>query len=93
MSFTIEVHDDLVNPLVGGSTIAITASNGTVTGGSITVPDGESFNRLVDGLTRFTFYLSAPTGLTSDEPAIISVTITSPNGDLTSVVTSGTLGP
>jgi hypothetical protein len=93
MSFTIAVHDDLVNPLVGGSTIDISASNGTVTGGSITVPDGESFNQLVDGLTQFTFVLTAPTGLTSDEPAVISVTIASPNGNVTSLLTSGELGP
>jgi len=93
MSFTINVHDDLVNPLVGGSTIAISASNGTVTGGGITVPDGESFNQLVGGLTQFTFVLTAPTGLTSDEPAVISVTITSPNGNVTSLLTSGELGP
>jgi hypothetical protein len=93
MSFTIDVHDDLVNPLVGGSTIAITASAGTVTGGGITVPDCQSFNRLVDGKTRFSFTLSADAALTETKHAIISVTITSPNGSLTSKLTEGDLGP
>jgi hypothetical protein len=93
MSFTIDVHDDLVNPLVGGSAIAISASNGTVTGGSITVPDGESFNQLVDGLTRFSFLLSADSSLTEAKPAALSVAITSPNGNVTSLLTSGVVGP
>jgi hypothetical protein len=93
MSFTIDVHDDLVNPLVGGSTIAINASNGTVTGGGISVPDGESFNRLVDGLTRFSFLLSADSTLTDTKPTAVSVTITSPNGNVTSLLTSGVIGP
>jgi hypothetical protein len=93
MSFTINVHDDLVNPLVGGSTINITASNGTVIGGNITVPDGESFNQLVDGLTRFSFVLSADSSLTETKSAAVSVTITSPNGNLVSLLTSGVVGP
>ena len=93
MLFTIDVHDDLVNPLVGGSTIAITASTGTVTGGGITVPDGESFNQLVDGLTRFSFLLSADASLTNTTPTTISVKITSPNGNVTSLLTSGVVGP
>ncbi len=93
MSFTIDVSDDLRNPLVGGSTIAVTASAGTVTGGGITIPDGESFNQLVDGLTRFTFLLSADPTSTTTTPTNVSVNISSPNGSLTSLLTSGVVGP
>ncbi|MFI5394749.1 MAG: Ig-like domain-containing protein [Candidatus Binatia bacterium] len=93
MSFTIDVHDDLVNPLAGGSTIAITSSGGTITGGSITLPDGESFNRLINGLTRFSFILSVDSTVTNTTPANITVTITSPNGNLTSILTGGVVGP
>lgn len=92
-AFTLQVHDDLFNPLVGASTITVTATVGTVAGGSITVPDGESFNRLVDGLNRFTFVLSdnqaaggAPRPLV---PTTITVTVNSDNGDGTFIVASG----
>ena len=89
-AFTIEVHDDLLNPLAGGSTITVTASAGTISGGAITIPDGESFNRLVDGLTRFSFVLS-DTDSTMNTPTAssITVTITSPNGSGAFVVASG----
>lgn len=92
--FTLEVHDDLVNPLVGGSTINITSSAGTLSGGSITIPDGESFNRLVDGLTRFSFVISDSDVMTTavpPAPATVVVTITSANGGGTFVVASGTV--
>jgi hypothetical protein len=93
MSFTIDVHDDLFNPLAGGSTIAVTSSGGTITGGNISVPDGESFNRLVDGLTRFSFVLSVDSSITNTTPANITVTISSPNGNVAVVLTSGVVGP
>jgi Bacterial Ig-like domain (group 1) len=93
MSFTIDVHDDLVNPLAGGSTIAVTSSGGTITGGSISLPDGESFNRLVNGLTRFSFVLSVDSTITTTTPANITVTISSPNGNVAVVLTSGVVGP
>jgi hypothetical protein len=94
MSFTINVHDDKVNPIVGGSTISVTSSAGTVSGGSITVPDGESFNRLVPGLTQFTFVLAdsdATTVATPPAPATVVVTVTSPNGNATTIMASGTI--
>jgi hypothetical protein len=94
ISFTINVHDDLLNPIVGGSTIAVTSSAGTVSGGSITVPDGESFNQLVPGLTQFSFVLAdadATTVAAPPAPASIVVTVTSPNGNSTAIVASGTI--
>ncbi|HUI25769.1 MAG TPA: hypothetical protein VL403_06750, partial [Candidatus Kryptonia bacterium] len=92
-SFTLQVHDDLFNPLVGGSTITVTSTAGTVSGGSITVPDGESFNRLVSGLTQFSFTLSDADATTSSAtPAIITVTIgNSPNGSGAFIVATGTV--
>jgi len=93
LAFTFEVHDDLLNPLVGGSTITVSSSNGTVTGGSFTLPDGESFNQLVNGLTQFTFVLSADPSLTMDESATLSVAITAQNGGGTFILGTGTLGP
>lgn len=93
-AFTLEVHDDLVNPIVGGSTITVTSSAGTVSGGSITVPDGESFNQLVNGLTRFSFVISDADPTTTaapPAPATVVVTVTSQNGTGTFVVASGTV--
>jgi hypothetical protein len=91
--FTLEVHDDLRNPLVGGSMINVSANAGTVTGGSITVPDGQSFNQLIDGLTRFGFVLADATPGDTNPPQAVSVTVTvtSPNGTGTFVVASGTI--
>lgn len=91
--FTLEVHDDLRNPLVGGSTITITASAGTITGGSITLPDGESFNQLVDGLNRFTFVLSDAGTDTTRAPmaTTILVTVQSQNGNGTFILANGTI--
>jgi hypothetical protein len=89
--FTIEVHDDLLNPIVGGSTISVSSAVGTISGGSITVPDGESFNQIVDGLTRFSFVLSAGENVGPPVNTSIVVTISSPNGNGTFVVASGTV--
>jgi hypothetical protein len=95
VSFTLEVHDDLVNPLVGGSSINVQANAGTIVGGSITVPDGQSFNQLVTGLTRFTFILldSAPGEGDTAQAVNLTVTVNSPNGNLSAIVASGTILP
>ncbi|HEX7409402.1 MAG TPA: hypothetical protein VF515_17365, partial [Candidatus Binatia bacterium] len=85
----IDVHDDLVNPLEGGSTIVITSTAGTISGGNISVPDDESFNQLVDGKTSFSFSLSVDQSVTKTTNAAISVTITSPNGNYNAPLTSG----
>jgi len=93
-SFTIEVHDDLLNPIVGGSTISVTSGAGSISGGSITVPDGESFNQLIPGLTLFTFVLSdsdATTVANPPTPATVVVTVTSANGNRTAIIASGTV--
>ncbi|TFH31956.1 MAG: hypothetical protein E4H00_02465, partial [Myxococcales bacterium] len=92
-AFTLLVHDDLRNPLVGGSTISVTANAGDLLGGDITIPDGQSFNQLKNGLTRFTFVLTDSDAADTDpaEPTSITVEVTSPNGNRAVVVASGTI--
>jgi hypothetical protein len=92
-SFTLDVHDDLFNPIVGGSTITITAEGATVFGGNIAVPDGESFNQIVGGLNRFGFTIADPDPGDTDPPVSVSVVITvvSENGNGTFVLASGTV--
>jgi len=89
------VHDDLVNPLVGGSSITVQASAGSVVGGAITVPDGESFNQLVGGLTLFHFTLmdSSPGQGMGVQPVTVTVSVTSANGNGSFVVASGVILP
>jgi hypothetical protein len=91
--FTLEVHDDLFNPLVGGSTIAVASTAGTVAGGDIVVPDGHSFNQLVGGLTLFGFVLSDADATDTEGPvaATITVTVTSQNGNGAFVLAGGTV--
>ena len=91
--FTLEVHDYLLNPLVGGSSITVQANVGTIIGGSINVPDGQSFNQLVTGLTRFNFILldADPGEGEADEPVSITVTVSSPNGGGSFIVAAGTI--
>jgi hypothetical protein len=93
--FTLEVHDDLLNPLVGGSTITVTSTSDKVkvTGGSITIPDGESFNQIIDGLNRFEFVVSdaAADENPVEAAASILVTVTSQNGNGSFVVASGSV--
>lgn len=92
MTFTINVHDDLRNPIVGGSTINVSATVGTLAGGSITVPDVQSFNQLVVGATQFQFVLSDPDPTTTQAtPTTVSVTIQSQNGNGTFILATGTL--
>ncbi len=94
ITFTINVHDDLVNPLVGGSTITVTSSAGQVSGGTITVPDGQSFNQLLPGLTQFSFVVADadPMAVAAPPaPATVVVTVTSPNGNGTAIVAAGTV--
>lgn len=92
-TFILEVHDDLVNPLVGGSTITVTSNAGEVVGGNITIPDGQSFNQLVGGLTQFSFALvdDEPGDEEGPAPASITVTVTSQNGDGAFVLAGGTV--
>jgi hypothetical protein len=92
LGFVLEVHDDLVNPLVGGSSITVQASIGQIVGGNITVPDGESFNQLVDGLTRFHFILvdSSPSRMMPQQVQI-TVSVTSKNGNGSFIIAQGVL--
>jgi len=99
--FTLEVHDDLNNPLVGGSTISLFFDEddvdeeiATINPASFTVPDGHSFNQLVDGLTRFTFIVSdgnPSATLPTPLPLSVTVRVTSPNDNVTTIVATGTI--
>ncbi len=95
LGFTLEVHDDLLNPIVGGSSITVQANAGQVVGGNITVPDGQSFNQLVTGLTRFNFILldNTPGEGTTPQTVNITVTVTSANGNGSTIVASGVILP
>jgi len=94
-NFELIVSDDLLNPLVGGSTITVTSTAGTVVGGAITMPDGQSFNQLVDGLTRFHFsVLDAEPGTgDSVQQATVSVAIASENGSASFILAHGSILP
>ena len=86
-------EDGCFNPLVGGSTITVTVEGGKVSGGTITVPDGESFNQIVPGLTRFSFVVADPEP-GDGKPAVstaVVVTVVSENGNGTFVLASGTI--
>jgi hypothetical protein len=64
-----------------------------VVGGNIVLPDGQSFNQLVGGLTLFSFALvdSEPADDEGPAPASITVTVTSQNGNGAFVLADGTV--
>jgi hypothetical protein len=94
-TFELIVSDDLLNPLVGGSTITVEANAGQVIGGEITLPDGQSFNQLVEGLTRFHFVLidESPGEGDAVEPVTITLTVESENGNGSFILASGSILP
>jgi hypothetical protein len=79
----VTVRDPDFNPVVGGSTVAMSATAGTPTPASFTVPDASSFGGIVPGLNRFTFTLAdgQPGESEAAENSVVTVTITSSNGD------------
>jgi hypothetical protein len=91
-TFTVEVHD-LYNPLIAGSTVAVTANDTDAILGQITLLDGQSFNQLVDGLTRFTFILKDPNPFDTNLPtnSLIEVKVNSENDSGDFVVGQGTV--
>jgi len=93
ITFDLFVHDDLLNPLVGGSSVTVESNAGTIIGGAITVPDGQSFNQIVFGLTRFRFVLIDEPGGDMAQQARITVSVDSQNGDVSTIVASGTILP
>ncbi|MBI3782359.1 MAG: hypothetical protein HY270_03050 [Deltaproteobacteria bacterium] len=101
---TVEVHDDVRNPLTSACqvTFSSNSSDVEVEGSSFAVrhiPDGHSFNQLVEGLTQFTFSVRASAhALFQTYTLKASVggsgVLDCPNGNFTSSVVSGTvLGP
>ncbi len=69
-TISVEVHDDLNNPLVGGCQITLVSDNSSlsVSGSPVNVPDAHSFNQIIDGITRFNFVLSAKPAMGDPEP-------------------------
>jgi hypothetical protein len=81
--FTLTVADDLNNPIVSGSTIAISVDDpGRVLGfpDSFEMPDVETFGQIIDGINRFTFTVidDKPNEGDNDEPIAVEINITSP---------------
>jgi hypothetical protein len=80
-SFALTLADAFVNPLAAGSAYKIvSAPEGTVQGGSGTVPDGQSFGLLVPGLNLFNFTINdSQPGALNPVPITVTVTVTSPS--------------
>jgi hypothetical protein len=78
-NFSLQLVDGFDNPLVAGTTYKIEVSPaGSVQGNSGTVPDGESFGKLVPGLNLFTFTVNDSDSINSPVPITITVTVDSP---------------
>lgn len=93
ITFDLFIHDDLLNPLVGGSQITVETNAGSIIGGDITVPDGQSFNQIVFGLTRFRFVLIDEPGGEMPQQVRITASVDSDNGDVSTIVASGIILP
>jgi len=81
------VGDVNTNRLVSGTTIAVSASKGTLTGRtSYTIPDGVPY-----GPTEISFTLSDPDTDTTTDPSTITVTVSSTEVVTCIVSISGTV--
>lgn len=95
--FRVSVHDDLLNPLVGGSVVSIyltPAIRGVnISGGSFVIPDAHSYNQLVRGITEFEFSVSSYEFFGVPVPVQINLAVSaSPNGSGTFKIAEGTIG-
>ncbi len=98
---TVNVHDDRRNPLTDSCAVTIAASSDDIvlgaSGSSIvtfSLPDGQSFNQLVEGLTQFTVPVTAKP-MASVGSFTLTVIVAGkgggdcPNGNVTQTVASG----
>ncbi len=78
-AFTLSLSDFLDNPIVGGSTVAITVSEGLELLGqpaSFQLPDAQSFGNPIFGLNRFSFAVADAEPGVGDVNVNASVTVT-----------------
>ncbi len=81
-TFTLLISDSLNNPIVGGSTVAITPGEGLTLQGipaSFTIPDATTFGQTIGGVNAFTFTVidAEPGQGDTDQSVEVLVTITS----------------
>jgi hypothetical protein len=64
---------------VAGSTFEVlSAPSGTVAGGTGTVPDGQSFGQLIQGLNQFPITVTDSNQAAGPVPITLTITVTSP---------------
>jgi hypothetical protein len=75
-TITVNVHDDLRNPLTGICNVSLVSSPEVSIGGSPRkIPDAHSFNQLIDGITQFTFQVTARTDAAVGSPLVFEVIV------------------
>jgi hypothetical protein len=90
-SFSVIYGDYNLNKLEGGTTVAATASVGTVT---ITQAESPSIDEVSSGPSRFNFIVEIPAGTANTvNSSIVRATVTTPRGITSTVSTSVTLAP
>jgi hypothetical protein len=82
-TFTLTVRDDLNNPIVSGSTIAVTVDEpGKVFGfpDEFEMPDVQTFAQIIPGINRFTFTIvdDEPNMGDDDVPVAVEISVSSP---------------
>lgn len=78
-TFLLTLADGFGNPLASGTTYQVVASpGGTVAGGSGTVPDGQTFGHLIQGLNQFPITVTDSNQVANPTPITLTVTVNSP---------------
>ncbi len=78
-AFMLTLADSFGNPLVAGTSYQIVSSPaGTVAGSSGTVPDGESFGQLIQGLNQFPITVTNSNQVANPVPITLTITVNSP---------------
>ncbi|HTY55590.1 MAG TPA: Ig-like domain-containing protein [Candidatus Binataceae bacterium] len=82
--FMLTLADGFGNPLVSGSTFeVVSAPGGTVAGATGTVPDGQSFGQLIQGLNQFPITVTDSNQAENPTPITLTITVTSPPSSTT----------
>jgi hypothetical protein len=78
-TFILTLADGFGNPLASGTTYQVVSSpGGTVAGGSGTVPDGQTFGRLIQGLNQFPITVTDSNQVANPVPITLTITVNSP---------------
>lgn len=95
-TITVDVHDDLRNPLTGICNISLSSTFEVAVGGSPrAIPDAHSFNQIIEGITRFTFQVTARPDAAVGTPLVFQLSVAGegntpcPNGNGTFTVATG----